>query len=127
MNWKIIEISCKCEIETFLTWEDAAKYMFNKKLDKKLFSIVPAKSLQTHSRLHKFLVLEDLSKCDEFKDAVYIKDVKKFRKVIFKIRFLKFEEYEIYPIKGEIKITGANESYLHKTHLTDTLNNKIYL
>lgn len=127
MNWKIIEDACKCEIETFLTWEDAAKYLYRKKLDKKLFSIVPYNSLQTHSRLHKFLVLEDLSKCGDFKDAIYIKDVKKFRKVIFKIRFLKIEEYEIYPIKGEIKITSAKDSHTHKTHLTDTLNNKIYL
>lgn len=125
MNWKIIEDACKCELQTFLTWEDAAKYMFNKKLDKKLFSIVPYNSLQIHSRLHKFLVLEDLSKCDDFKDAVYIKDVKKFRAPLLKtVRYMKSNYYSdgvrincVEPAKGSE----------HKTHLTDTLNNKIYL
>lgn len=126
MNWKIIEDACKCELQTFLTWEDAAKYMFNKKLDKKLFSIVPYNSLQIHSRLHKFLVLEDLSKCDDFKDAVYIKDVKKFREPILKkVRYAKY----FYSDDGILKtyVEEIKDSYTHKTHLTDTLNNKIYL
>lgn len=119
MNWKIIEIECNCELERFLTWHDAIKYMYAKKLDFKIFEIVPIEKRASIVRSHNILTLSDLGKDEPYKDAIIIKDVKKFKKPLLKkVRYIKNYYLDDGILKTYVEELINNSDH-HKTNLND--------
>ena len=143
MNWKIIEISCNCELESFLTWKDAIRYFKEKKLNENVFTIVSNETylknqrekdrkkylidyLHFNSRKHNILVLKDLGKEEPYKDVLTVGEAaKKFKKIIFKVRFLEIKVKVDF--KKEVIIKKPNGSDKHKTNLKDLTNNFYHL
>lgn len=141
MNWKIIEISCNCELERFLTWHDAIKYMYAKKLDFKTFEIVPIEKRTSIVRSHNILTLSDLGKEEPYKDVLTIGEAaRKFRKPqIFRCKPVKrhlretefifknkwpYKNFKEWPTTILKKINGSDQ---HKTDLKDLINNFYHL
>ena len=119
MNWKIVEKSCDCILEYFLTWHDAISYFYNKRLDFQKYEIKAANVIDLKVRTHNILILSDLGKAEQYKDVLTVGEAaKKIRKSFFKIRFLKVKINHT-----EIIIKKPQGSDHHKTNLNDLINN----